>query len=264
MSKQDIKQLDKIFTDSVFIYASGKSSSEFPLQDYRDRKYIVVNGAVRVFIESGITPFAYVFDDGGFLKDNIDLVVEAIRFSKFIFIPEVLYIEYALKDKISLEDQDKIYFIDKVNRRNGFILGSYRLFFIKNIFNKKLKFKFSRIFLSSKNIGFSKDVTQGYFCARTIPYVALQLAYYLGFKKVFLVGLDLNASVGRFYDGSNPLPTTLDKDYPKHIYPSFELAAKRVINEEFMVYNLSMMSRLPESIIPKITLNQLASLIDDE
>lgn len=82
----------------------------------------------------------------------------------------------------------------------------------------------SRLFYKSKNIGFSKDITDGYFCARTIAYVALQLAYYLGFKRVFFVGLDLNSEVGRFYDKKDPLPTTLDKGW------TLKLSATQLMN----------------------------------
>lgn len=255
--------LKEKFNGNVFIYASGKSSDEFPLAEYKDEKYIVVNGAVRSFIESGIKPFAFIFDDASFLENNIELVLQAIIFSDFIFMPKNIYLKYGLKDKIARYDLNKILFINKVNKRDGVILEPYKLFFIKNIFNKNLIFDFSRVLYKSKNIGFSKDITQGYFCARTIPYVALQLAYYLGFKKVFFIGLDLNAAVGRFYDKEHPLPTTLDKDYPKHIYPSFVLTAKRVFDEEFQAYNLSVSSKLPESVIPKISLNELANFINE-
>lgn len=263
MSRNNIKYLEGSFKESVFVYASGQSSSLFPLEEYKDKKYIVVNGAVKKFIDLSVSPFVYLFDDGGFLNSNVELVLDAIKLSRFIFLPENLYVEYDLKSKVSCEDQEKIFFIDKINKSNGVVLGSYKFFFFKNIFNKKLEFDFLRIFYSSKNIGFSKDITQGYFCARTIPYVAMQLAYYLGFKKVFFIGLDLNASVGRFYDNENPLPTTLDKDYPRHIYPSFSFAAKRIVNKEFLVYNLSGSSRMPGNIIPKITLNDLSRLFSE-
>lgn len=264
MSRSNIEQLSEKFTGPVFIYASGKSSKEFPLTKYKDERFIVVNGAVREFIKTGVTPFSYIFDDGSFLKNNIALVLEAIKISKFVFMPYFLYIEYSLNERVSDQDKNKIYFIDKVNRRNGLSLESYRLFFLKNILNKKIVFKLSRVFYSSKNIGFSKDMTQGYFCARTIPYAALQLAYYLGFKKVFFVGLDLNAAVGRFYDKNDALPTTLDKDYPRHIYPSFEFVAKRIVNDDFKIYNLSTHSKLPGNIMPKITLNQLMDFINEK
>lgn len=258
-----LPNLKEKFNGNVFIYASGKSSEDFPLEQYKEEKYIVVNGAVRMFIERDTKPFAFIFDDVGFLEKNIDLVVQAIVFSEFTFMPKELFLKFNIMDKIPSQYNDKIYFINKINQIDGVSQGSYRLFFIKNIFNDKLVFNFSRLLYKSKNTGFSKDITQGYFCARTIPYVAFQLAYYLGFNRVFFVGLDLNASAGRFYDKKDPLPTTLDKDYPRHIYPSFAIVSKRVLSEKFKAYNLSVKSKLPECILPKITLKELKRLINE-
>lgn len=260
--ENSLSEFKGIFNNDVFIYTSGQSAKDFPLIEYQNRKYIVVNGAVRIFIEENIKPLAFVFDDADFIQENTDLVIRSIAFSEYIFMPKELFLQYSIEDKILNEHRDKIIFINKINKMDGIQQGSYRLFYLKNIFNKNLVFKLSRLFYKSKNIGFSKNINEGYFCARTIAYVALQLAYYLGFKRVFFVGLDLNPSVGRFYDNKDPLPTTLDKDYPRHIYPSFELVAKRVIDEDFKIYNLSMESKLPDSVIPKITLNQLTRFID--
>lgn len=256
--------VDRIFSGEVFIYASGQSSLDFPLAEYSGEKYIVVNGAIRAFIDLGIKPFAYVYDDPDFIESNVELVIKAIEISEVIFMPRELYVEYKIADKVSEHLKTKINFISKVNKPDGVTLYPYRFFFIRNLFNRELVFKLSRLIYKSKNIGFSRDIEQGYFCARTIPYVALQLAYSLGFERVFFIGLDLNESVGRFYDGEIPLPTTLDKDYPKHIYPSFKLVAKRIVCDKFKIYNLSLNSRLPETVIPKITLKQLRAILDEK
>lgn len=260
--ENSLPELRGSFNNDVFIYTSGQSAKNFPLIEYQNRKYIVVNGAVRVFIEKNIKPLAFVFDDADFIQENTDLVIRSIAFSEYIFMPKELFLQYSIEEKIPSEHRGKVFFINKVNKIDGVQQGSYRFFYFKNIFNKSLVFKLSRLFYKSKNIGFSKNISEGYFCARTIAYVALQLAYYLGFKRVFFVGLDLNASAGRFYDKKDPLPTTLDKDYPRHIYPSFELVAKRIVDESFEIYNLSTQSRLPRNIMPKITLDQLADLIN--
>ena len=261
--ENSLPKLKGVFNNDVFVYASGKSAKEFPLIDYKNKKYIVVNGAIRVFIEKDIKPLAFIFDDGDFIKENTDLVFIAIAFSEYIFMPKKLFLQYDIEGNIVSEHRSKIYFIDKINEVDGVKQGSYRFFYLKNILNKNILFNLSRLFYKSKNIGFSKDITDGYFCARTIAYVALQLAHYLGFKRVFFVGLDLNSEVGRFYDKKDPLPTTLDKDYPRHIYPSFKIVAKRVIDDDFKVYNLSIESRLPDSVIPKITLNKMVGMVGE-
>lgn len=40
------------------------------------------------------------------------------------------------------------------------------------------------------NDGFSKDITNGVFSGGTITYVSLQLAYFMGFSEVIIIGLD--------------------------------------------------------------------------
>jgi KDO transferase-3 len=105
-------------------------------------------------------------------------------------------------------------------------------------------------------------MSKGYFGGRTIPFAALQLAYHLGFSKVFLVGVDMNAQPGRFYEqGEAALPTRLDEDYEDYILPSFELLAEQVVGPAFQVFNLSQTSRLPGDLVPVIDLHQLDALL---
>lgn len=255
--------LKEKFSDNVFIFASGGSAKNFPLLDYKDSDFICVNGAVSVFIEKNITPFAYLFDDESFLINSFDLVLRAIEFSKYTFMPEELYIKH-LANKAELQDSiNKIYFIERVNRGYERKILSDKWFSFKNILNKDLVFNFS-LFSNRKNrIGFSKNIENGYYCARTIPYVALQLAYYLGFQNVFMIGLDLNSQTGRFYERGSSLPTSIDQDYLNFILPSFVLLANHVIDEEFKVYNLSESSKLSGSVIKKITINELDKILNE-
>ena len=258
-----LSTLKEKFSGNIFIFASGGSAKFFPLLDYKDNDFICVNGAVSVFIKKNITPFAYLFDDESFLINSFDLVLRAIEVSRYIFMPEELYIKH-LANKAELQESiSKIYFIERVNRGHGREVFSDKAFSFKNILNKDLVFNFS-LFSNRKNrIGFSRNMETGYYCARTIPYVALQLAYYLGFKRVVLIGLDLNSQFGRFYDKDNALPTSLDQDYLRFILPSFELFSSKIINDNFKVFNLSESSRLPGSVIEKINLNKLDNILNE-
>lgn len=256
--------LKEKFSDEVFIFASGESANKFPLLKYKDKKFICVNGAVKIFIENNIRPFAYLFDDESFLVNSLELVFLAIDISEYIFMPEELYIKYIeneINDKALL---DKIIFIERVNRGYGKKVVSDKTFSLKNILNKDLVFNFSLLSNRKNRIGFSRNITNGYFCARTIPYVALQLAYYLGFQSIFMIGLDLNSQAGRFYDKGSALPTSIDQDYLRFILPSFELLANKIIDEEFKVYNLSEFSKLPNDVIKKIDLTDLDKIINEK
>lgn len=109
-----------------------------------------------------------------------------------------------------------------------------------------------------RSIAFSKDLAHGFFDARTVAYVALQLAYHLGFAEVLLVGVDLDQTVGRFYEGDQGQysPCGLDQHWDSRILPSLTLMAREVVNEHFHVYNLSTTSRIPAELIPRVNLDQ--------
>ncbi|MNG00047.1 lipopolysaccharide core biosynthesis protein [compost metagenome] len=96
-----------------------------------------------------------------------------------------------------------------------------------------------------------------------MAYVALQIAYHAGFNKVFMVGVDLNQNVGRFYENrhSKLSPCGLDQHFDSRILPSFELLAESVVDKDFAVYNLSPTSRLPRTVIPYKTLDEVQALV---
>lgn len=74
--------------------------------------------------------------------------------------------------------------------------------------------------------------------------------------------MDLDGNAGRFYENDkNRLPTALDEQFESLILPSFQLVSKKIINNDFRVFNLSSNSRLPEKLIPKITPGQLDRIL---
>ncbi len=73
--------------------------------------------------------------------------------------------------------------------------------------------------LSLNGKGFSTDPCEGVFQMHTVTYVAMQLAYYLGFDKVFLVGVD------HFFNAANsgqPDQVVVQNDYDSdHFDPDY-------------------------------------------
>lgn len=74
------------------------------------------------------------------------------------------------------------------------------------------------IFLrENTKVAFSDDLTQGASLDCTVTHMALQLAYYMGFKTVILIGVDHN-----FVSQGNPHTTvTLTGEDPNHFDPSY-------------------------------------------
>ena len=77
-------------------------------------------------------------------------------------------------------------------------------------------------------LGFSLDPARGLFGGGTVAYSALQLLVWLGFRTLYLHGLDLRgASVSpRFYESADArLPSALDRQFDSHIRPAFATPA---------------------------------------
>lgn len=90
-----------------------------------------------------------------------------------------------------------------------------------------------------------------------MAYVALQLAYHLGFEDVLLVGVDLDQSVGRFTRTARAFFAVRARPALGQPHPAVvEADGQEVVSEHFHVYNLSATSRIPVELIPKVTLSQ--------
>lgn len=233
----------------VFIVASGASAKGFPLLRFADVPMITLNGAISMFDGTGINPFFYVCTDTGFARQQPDLYASALAISQRLALwPDE--VEGALA-----QTNADVYSLRKASRST----------FYESAFNPDDHLVRSRTFWRShsRTQGFSKDLSAGYFDARTVAYAALQVAYHVGFTQVFLVGVDLSQSAGRFYEtqGRAISPCGLDDQFERRILPSLKLMADRVVGERFAVYNLSQTSRIPESVIPKITADEAEAII---
>jgi len=228
----------------VAILASGASAKHFPLGEFAHLPIIAMNGSVAMTAEHGIQPFFYVCTDKSFRQQQPALFATAVRDSERLALwPE----QYAGAD---VPVGTECYALHKADTPG--LLDGLRGHGDSCVCNRTLWSKRSR------SIAFSKDLAQGFFDARTVAYVALQLAYHLGFEEVLLVGVDLDQSVGRFYENGQGQcsPCGLDQHWESRILPSLTLMAREVVNEHFHVYNLSSISRIPAELIPRVNLRE--------
>jgi len=247
---------------AVFIVASGPSAQSFPMQRYAGYPMLAMNGSICCFEEGGIDPYFYLCDDSSFVRNRLPLLIRATEIAQNLALsPRV--VGSMLAHLPQALDGRKSYFFERVNRSvdGGEGVGD-RLFAWLARRDADLECNFSMFRQKPNRIGFSRNLDKGYFSSRTIPYAGIQLAYHLGFQHVFVVGMDLDSSKGRFYEqGEKAVPSRLDDDYDDYILPSFQLMSERVVGPAFKVYNLSLESRLPSSVLPKLTLCQLDALL---
>nr|WP_095147262.1 MULTISPECIES: lipopolysaccharide biosynthesis protein [unclassified Pseudomonas] len=236
-------------TGTVFIIASGSSTKDFPVDEFAHVPMITMNGAISLFNGTNIKPYFYICTDMGFPKQQPELFSLAMNISQRV----ALWTEHVRRT--GTRPAGKLFALKRAPKK------TWLDYFFRT--NKNLVHKHSFLGHRSRSVGFSKNLSDGFFDARTVAYLALQLAHHLGFSKVILVGFDLNPSMGRFYEnnGSVLSPCGLDEHYHTRILPSLKLMSRKVMGESFTVYNLSSTSRVPESIIPRIDLQALRSLL---
>lgn len=105
------------------------------------------------------------------------------------------------------------------------------------------------------DIGFATNICNGIFDAGTVVYWALQIIFFLGFEKIFILGLDMNNfNKPRFYESdNNKLPTDLEGMVDNIIFPAL-LHANNVLEENNRkAFNLSINSSVPNEIFQKVS-----------
>ncbi|SAM34032.1 lipopolysaccharide biosynthesis protein [Pseudomonas sp. 1 R 17] len=245
----DFAACRNVESGAVFIIASGLSAKSFPLEKFAHVPMITMNGAISMFMNTDIKPSFYACTDRSFSKQQPDLFNYAMAVSQRV----ALWEDHAQSSHARPTGQ--LYPLSKAPKPSWIDVALGR--------SKELVTDHSLIAFRKRSIGFSKDMSQGFFDARTVAYLAIQLAFHVGFSKVFLVGVDLDEKSGRFYETKNSTnsPCGLDQHYYTRILPSFELMSKKVMGDDFMVYNLSNISKIPDSVIARVTVAEVEAML---
>ena len=249
LALQDFDACRNTKTGAVFIIASGMSAASFPLARFAHVPMITMNGAISMFLGTDVKPFFYACTDKSFSEQQPDLFKYAMAISQNV----ALWEDHA--QAAGIRPAGRLYPLSKAKKPSW--LDTMRGKHAALVAHHSLPG------FHQRPIGFSKDMSEGFFDARTVAYLTLQLAYHLGFSAVFLVGVDLNEKSGRFYENRESInsPCGLDQHYYTRILPSFELMSEKVVGDGFRVYNLSDCSRIPGHLVPRVTLAEVEGLL---
>ncbi|MEH6504575.1 MAG: 6-hydroxymethylpterin diphosphokinase MptE-like protein [Cycloclasticus sp.] len=256
---QPLKEVVDSASGSCFIVGSGPSIKNIDFSKLKGKVLFGVNGSVEIFKSNDLTPDYYAITDVDFFENRFDLVEDAVRSKAKCFF-SYGGISRICEKAPELLNLSNIYLSEIINRQ----FSAPRLradVFQESIKNDKNIISSEKAINHENVVGFSKDINQGLFCSRTILYRAIQIAYAAGYRKIYLLGLDLGYSdEPRFYsEGGNVRPSKLEKDYKPFIEPAFEVLSRLVKNGELEVYNLSDKSRLPENIIARKKFDEVIS-----
>jgi Kdo-III transferase WaaZ len=241
--------------EAAFVVASGPSVNKLDISPLERHLTFCVNGSFLKFKSKGFSPDYAVICDAGFVSERWEIVQETIASDTHcLFTPAVLSRICQLGVNVLK------------NRKVSVIQTHFRHYGQKAMepdVIARLSETDEDLISQDGRIGFSLNPLKGLFSAHTVAHLPVQLCWYLGVRKVFILGMDLSAGKvpARFYEqGTSATATHLDRDYAKHIEPAFRIAGEMSASHNFRVYNLSENSRLPGTVLPKISLQNALDL----
>lgn len=234
-----------------FVVASGPSLATVNMGDLAGHASFAVNGAIARYDGNGPGPSYYVITDPDFVEHRFPLV-EAAFAARPCFLLSAAAMSAICERSPSLFRDAEVSLIETHFCR----YGQRRL---EEPQIEALVAEHETLHAASGRIGFSCDAELGLFSAHTVAYYPIQIACYMEFAEVYLLGVDLGGSGDqvRFYERvGSARPSRLVRDLEKYILPSFAVL-KRVTetHPEFRVYNLSASSRLPVELVPRLSLD---------
>jgi len=235
----------------AFLVGSGPSLKNQDLRALSDRHCFGMNGSIVRLAQDGVRPSYYVIADADFTRKRWTLMLQILGSGAHcLFTPSVL---------------------NAICERDPAVLAGVRVSLFHNHFKDygqpaleppDIVRHFAgdgRILTRDGQTGFSRDPLLGMFTAHTVMYFALQLAYGMGFRDIYLLGMDLGDQGGatRFYEtGRGAMPSHMGRDYEAWILPSFQFVGELCAQGELQVHNLSPISRLPADVVPRMRLEE--------
>jgi hypothetical protein len=174
-----------------FIIGNGPSLNKHDLSLLENEYSFAVNSFYYKTRETGFRPTFFVVEDSSVIKENQKEIVEYQ--APFKFFPTIYR---SLHPKVP-----GTYFF-KINR--GFYEKASPNYAIPR---------------------FSTDITKVAYCGQSVTYINLQLAFFMGFTEVFLIGMDFNYEIPTSHKRTGDVLLS-DTDDPNHFHKDYFGAGK--------------------------------------
>lgn len=163
-SKKDLKEFKNLYKDQrCFIVGNGPSLTSEDLEKLKDEITFAANKIYNIFEQTEWRPTYYLVQDPTTLVNIRDRVQEVGTKKKFVSI--------SAKLAASFDCDDCVYFY--LNKDN---------------------YPYKKPFFSED---ISKEIFEGY----TVTYSSIQMAAFMGFKEIYLLGVDFNYSMTKNLNG---------------------------------------------------------------
>jgi Kdo-III transferase WaaZ len=258
---QPLGALERPASGDVFIVASGPSLAEVDFARLQGRVCMGVNGSIVKPLEAGLRFTYHMVADRTFARNRFDLVRQAIvSGAQCLFTFRVLS-EIAEREP-ALLGRGNLFLLVEMNAAYGVPQLSPADFDAWAEAEEGVHLH-PTARLTEGRVGFSERLDKGVFTGQTVVFAALQVCYALGFRRIYLLGMDLGAggTYARFYErGRKATRTHLYRDFEPYIVPSFQLGRRVYQAAGVEIYNLAPRSRLPAEVIPKLSLESALAM----
>lgn len=182
---------DRYRGERCFIIGNGPSLNTLDLTRLKDEHTFAVNSIFYKADEMGFDPTFYVVEDSSVMRENIE-AIRAYR-AKHKFFPTVY------RDLHPAESNVQFFLMNR-----GFYEREGAFFCVPR---------------------FSVDAARRVFCGQSVTHINLQLAYYFGFSKVYLIGMDFSYRIPESAIVNGDLIRSVEDD-PNHFHPLYFGAGK--------------------------------------
>jgi KDO transferase-3 len=230
------------------LIATGPSVNSIDYRALPMQHVLGVNGAIALAAKQGVRFDFYCIVDTGFVCNRPDLVERVIAEPLTLFAtPLVLW---HIVERFGIERlRCRVFILDDMLFTAG--RRAPKPSELQAIYDSRAL----ALFDTPQPLGFSLDLRRGVFDGRTVAYTGLQVLVALGFRRLFLHGVDLASArrTPRFYESAGDMqPSYLDENFADFIEPSFRHAAALLARRGIDVRNLSLESALGDDIFPKL------------
>lgn len=254
-----VPPLRRRFGGSCFVVATGPSLAQVDLGSIAPYPSISLNCAIRKFSAADMAPGHCLIVDRRIFENQWDCVRASILSGANCYFSYVGLSRICEREPELLQ-QGNIYLIESIGKKYGEARLSKRDFYQAHAGDPEVYLDASLPGLA-RTIGYSSSAEKGFFPGKTVATWAVQLAHYLGYTQIFILGMDLGGTGKQhFYQDQAGKPPDFLRDYEPYIRACFEQARRAAEREGFGIYNLSAQSTLPDAIIPKISLERALQL----
>lgn len=247
-----LSSLKNAFSGRILLSATGPSVNNLNFDLIPPMPCMGVNGAYH--LQENLNFEFYIIVDMSFFDHRAELIGKIIKNEKihlfttvhgFLKLQKIYGLDSVKCKLIPVEDINFKIFEKKTNTSDAYLKSHKNVIFDKD----------------NREIAFNCDARTGIVDAATVIYWALQIIPFLGFKEIYIIGLDMNKfNAPRFYENKkNKLPTTLDENLYNQIIPALDHASRIFQEKGITVLNLSPESAIPDSIFKKENGNEFFS-----